>query len=71
MRQGGSYKVDGKGNAKLVERTQHHPQGDRARDEKGQPLAARRVAPAKAPSGETASPEPAVKAAPKQPKKEA
>ena len=41
------------------------------RDEKGQPLAARRVAPAKAPSGETASPEPAVKAAPKQPKKEA
>lgn len=48
MRQGGSYKVDDKGTPQLVERTNHHPKGDRARDEKGQPLAARRPAP---PSG--------------------
>lgn len=59
MRQGGSYKVDDKGKSKLVERTTHHPAGDRARDERGEALATRRPSP---PAGAKASgqgPEPA------------
>ena len=39
MRSGGSYKADKKtGKAKLVERTQEHPDGNRPRDKNGDPL---------------------------------
>lgn len=38
MRHGGSYTKEGSGEPKLVERTQDHPDGNRARDAQDKPL---------------------------------
>lgn len=57
MRQGGSYRTDDSGKPKLVERTEEHPQGNRARDAEGNPL------PVHPPAPPAATKAPAAKAA--------